>query len=135
MKKIKLVYVSLLIIVLASFSTLSIGAEAKRAWMTSACYKFNLTAWDKFSEEVTYLAKFKITSSNGEVFIAERHATDHNSAMVVFPDDFHEDKLNISASIDCFDGKTYKWEIYVNDALIDNGTIGFTRNNPRNKLK
>lgn len=135
MKKMKLVYVSLLIISLAYFSTLSIGAEMKRTWMRSACYKFNLTAWDKFSDEA-YVAKYKITSSKGEAFIAERNATDSNSAMVVFPDDFHDAKAkDIKASVDCFHGDKYTWEIYVEDILIDSGTIGFTRNKPRNTLK
>lgn len=134
MKKIKSVYVSLLLIILASFSTLSIGAEAKRAWMVSACYKFNLAVWDKFSNEAASV-KYTVTARDGSVFVAERGATDDpNPSAVVFPDDFHDAKVPaVSASVNCFYGEQYTWEVHVNGVLIDGGTIGFVRNKPRNK--
>lgn len=132
----KQLYASLLIIIFASISTQSIGAEENRAWMISACYKFRLAVWDKFEGEVGH-AKYVITSNNGSVFIAERKVTgDPNPSEVVFPDDFHDAKVpGVSASVNCFYGEQYTWEVYVNDVLKDSGTIGFTRNKPRNKLK
>ena len=130
MKKMKWIYAALIGIAFVSFSTLTIAEETKRAWMTSACYKFNLTAWDKFSEKA-YLAKYTITSGSGRAFVAQKNATGHNSAMVVFPDDFNDAKLNVPASVDCFDGEKYKWAIYVNGVLRDSGTIAFTRDKRR----
>jgi hypothetical protein len=134
MKNTKWIYAALLGIVLVSFSTLSIGEETKRAWMVSACYKFNLAVWDKFNSEVASV-KYTVTAKDGTVFVTERNATDDpNPSAVVFPDDFHDAKApKISASVNCFYGEPYTWEVYVNDVLIDSGTIGFMRNKPRNK--
>ena len=117
---------------LAFFSTLSVGKEANREWMTSACYKFRLAAWDKFNGPA-WDAKYVITSSKGRVFVAERHSdSDSNDFAVSFPDDFHDEKApDINASVDCFWGDTYTWKIYVNGKLRDSGTIGFHRNKPR----
>lgn len=128
MKRTKSISLSLLIILLTSFSTLSIGSETTRVWLTSACYTFHLSIWDKF-EGAAEPAKFVITSNNGRVFVAERSATgDPSSSEVIFPDNFRDAKSNRAASVDCFNGEKYTWEIYINDVLRDSGTIGFTRN-------
>lgn len=130
--KIKWAYAVLLGIVITSFLSLSIGAEMKRAWMPSACYKFNMDVMDKF-DGPAWNARYVITSSKERVFIAERiGASDSNSSAVVFPDDFHDAKApGVSASVDCFYGEKYTWQIYVDGELRDSGTIGFTRNKPR----
>lgn len=132
MKNMQRFNATLLAIVIAFCSMLSFGAETKRAWMPSACYKFNLDVMDKF-DGPAWNAKYVITSSKGRVFIAERiGASDSNSSAVVFPDDFRDAKVpGVSASVDCFYGEKYTWQIYVDGELRDSGTIGFTRNNPR----
>lgn len=127
MKNMKLVYATLLAIVIVFYSMLSFGAETKRAWMPSACYKFNLSVMDKFNSEAASV-KYTVITMDGIVFVAERSATDDpNPSEVVFPDDFHEAKLNVKAWVDCFGSEKYKWAIYINGVLIDSGTIGLTR--------
>lgn len=129
MKRMKLLYTYLLVIMLTSFSTVSIGAETQREWLTSVCYQLKLSVMDKFNGEVAYV-KYIVTSTDGSVYVAERNATgDSNSSEVIFPNDFHDVKLNMQASVDCHYGEKYKWAIYINNALIDNGTIAFTREN------
>jgi hypothetical protein len=122
------IYAILLGMVLVSISTLSTGEEVKRKWMTSACYKFRLAAWDKFNGE-PWSVRYVITSSQGRIFVAERDAASESSdAEVTFPDDFHDAKApKVSASANCFEGEKYTWKIYVDTILRDSGTIGFTR--------
>ena len=127
MNKTRLLYASLLAIVIASCSTLSIGQGAKREWQTSACYRFSLTIRDKASD-ASYIAKYRVTATDGTIFVAEKKATDDDSARVVFPDNFHEEKTNQKAWINCNYGEKYKWAIYANKVLIDSGMISLTRN-------
>lgn len=82
---------------------------------------------NKFSNNEIYAAKYIVKAADGRVFVAEKNATDMNSSEVVFPRDFRDAKLGISAWIDCHFGQNYVWQIYVNGVLKDSGTIGFTR--------
>jgi hypothetical protein len=127
MKTRKLYFVSLLAIVIGSYITLSVGEGNKREWITTACQHFDLTVRDNSSNTV-FFAKYVVTASNGMTFVSERKATDEDSARVVFPDSFHEVRTNQKAWVNCAYGEKYKWEIYVNDILIESGAISLTRN-------
>lgn len=103
-------------------------SESKRVWMSLACYKWNLGVWDKLMNG-PYPAKYVVKAGDGRTFIAEKHGDDDaNTAQVVFPDDFHDEKTNLKAWINCQYGENYTWAIYANDALIDSGAIAFSRN-------
>ena len=125
MKQMKFTYAFLIVFYFSTFSTISIGAETQRKWQISIpCNSFNLTVWDKFSSE-KYLARYVVTSSDGDVFVAEKNATDHNSAMVVFPNDFQEQKKKIQAWMSCVQ-MAYKWSVYVDNILVDKGLISYS---------
>ena len=127
MKPMKIFSSSLLVIVLALFSTLSAGEEVKRVWQTSACYQLTLSVWDKTSQG-RYLAKYIVRSADGRVFVAERKATeDTDTAEVIFPDNFRDENTKNKAWINCRYGENYSWDIYANGALIDSGTIVMSR--------
>ena len=127
----KLLYSSLLVTVLALFSTLSAGEEIKRAWQTSACYHLRLSVWDKMSQG-RYLAKYVVTSADGRIFVAEKKATDDTStAEVIFPDNFRDESSKLKAWINCRPGENYSWDIYANGTLIDSGTIVFSKKKPK----
>jgi hypothetical protein len=105
----------------------SFGAGLKPMWQTSACYQLRMSVNDKFSNDNSYVAKYIVKAADGRVFVAEKAATDMNSSEVFFPDSFRDEKLGISAFIDCHNGQQYTWQIYVDNVLKDSGTIGFTR--------
>ena len=128
MKQTKIFYSSLcMMTALVLFSAPSAGEEVKRVWQTSACYHLRLSVWDKMGQG-RFLAKYIVTSTDGRVFVAERKATDDiNSAEVFFPDHFRDAKSNIKAWVNCRYGENYSWDIYANGALIDSGTIVFSR--------
>lgn len=125
MKQMKLLYATLLAIVIASFSTLSFGEEIKRVWQLSECFTFRLAVRDKMLGG-EFTAKYVVRSSNGSTFIAEKKADDFESSRVVFPDDFYDEKTKLKAWIIC-DLMTYKWYIYANNTLVDKGTAAFAR--------
>jgi hypothetical protein len=127
MKRKNLFFVSLLAIVTVSYITPSIGEGIKREWITTACQHFDLTVRDP-SGNAPFFAKYVVTASNGMTFIAERKATEEDSARVVFPDSFHEMRTNQKAWTNCAYGEKYKWEIYANGNLIESGAISLTRN-------
>jgi hypothetical protein len=83
------------------------------------------------SSNAAYVAKYLVTASDGTIFVAEKSATDEDSARVVFPDNFHERKTNQKAWVNCEYGEKYKWEIFANSTLIDSGTIVLSRNKPK----
>lgn len=117
------------LIFLMCYVTPSFGAELKPIWQTSACYKLRLSVNDKLSNDNSYVAKYIVKAADGSVFVAEKVATDMNSSEVVFPEGFRDEKTKLQAYADCHYGQKYAWEIYVDNVLIDSGTIGFTRNN------
>jgi hypothetical protein len=127
-KNMKPLWTSLMLTLLVSFSTPSLGENEQKVWLTSVCYQFNLAVWDKRNQG-NYTAKYTVTSSDGRVFVAERFVSeDSNTAEVIFPDDFLEKRTNLKAWINCGNGERYTWAIYANDVLMDSGTIGLTRN-------
>ncbi len=130
MKLMKGLYSSLLVTVLILFSTHAAGEETKRSWQTSVCYHLQLSVWDKMNLG-DYLAKYTITSADGTVFVAEENAIEDSSAEVVFPDQFHDAKTKLKAWINCNNGENYTWNIYANGALVDSGTITFSRRKPK----
>ena len=127
MKRKNLLYASLLAISTASYLTLSSGQDTSREWQTTACQNFTLTVRDK-SGDAAFVAKYLVKSSDGRIFIAEKKATDDDSARVIFPDSFHEEKTSQKAWVDCSYGEKYRWEIYTNNELIESGTTTITRN-------
>ncbi len=130
MKLMKGLYSSLIVTVLILFSTNSAGEEAKRSWQTSVCYHLRLSVWDKMNLG-DYQAKYTVKSADGTVFVAEEKATEDSSAEVVFPDQFHDEKTKLKAWINCNNGENYTWNIYANGALVDSGTITFSRKKPK----
>jgi len=130
MKNISRLFVSILILV-GCYGPPAFAGELKPLWLTHACYEFTMSVNNKFSNAKNYVAKYVLKAAKGSIFVAKKTATDFNSAMVVFPKDFRNEKLGISASIDCYFGQQYTWEIYVDDVLKDSGTIGFTRKKNR----
>ena len=127
MKLEKKIFSSLCGMVLVLLATPTFGDEAKRVWQTSACYHLRLSVWDKMSQG-RFVAKYVVTSADGRVFTAEKKATDDiSSGEVFFPDHFRDAKTNIKAWVNCRYGENYSWEIYANGALIDSGTIVFSR--------
>ena len=100
-------------------------ARAEGVWLTSACYTFRLTVWDKLDDK-QFKAKYTVTSGHGHAFVAEKTAADSNSSEVIFPDDFKDSK-GLQAWVDCKEGERYLWRIYSNGVLRDSGTISFSR--------
>jgi hypothetical protein len=127
MKRTKTLLASLLALVVSSYITVSMGDGNKREWVTTACQHFDLTVRDK-SGNAAFSAKYVVTASNGMTFVAERKASDEDSARVIFPDSFREVRTNQKAWVNCAYGERYKWEIYANDVLIESGAISLTRN-------
>jgi hypothetical protein len=124
MGRINLLITFLALFCFIAFSASSMGANTPRKWLISIpCNSFKLTVWDKLSDK-QYLAKYVVTSSDGEVFVAERNATDHNSAMVVFPDDFQEQQKKIRAWMSCVQ-MSYKWSVYADNVLVDQGLVSY----------
>ena len=130
MRNKKLFFSSLLAIVFTFYWTLSIGEGNKREWQTTACQNFSLTVRDK-SSNAAYVAKYVVTASDGTFFVAEKKATDEDSARFTFPDNFYEGRSKQKAWVNCSYTEKYKWEIYTNNVLIDSGTIALTRNKPK----
>jgi hypothetical protein len=131
MKRTKWIFTALLVIIFTFLSTLSMGEETKRKWLGSACYQMRLGVWDKLMEG-PYLARYVFKSDDGRIFVAEKNGNDDsNTARVVFPDDFHEEKIFQGKTINmpagyCDDG-SYTWYIYANGILFDTGTIAFSK--------
>lgn len=130
MRNRKLLISSVLAIVATLYSTASSGEGNKREWQTTACQNFSLTVRDKASN-ATYIARYVVTASDGTIFVAEKRATDEDSARVVFPDNFYEGRRRQKAWVNCSYAERYKWEIYTDNVLIDSGTTALTRNKPK----
>lgn len=118
-----------LALLLITYGASSFSKELKPIWLTNACYQLRLSVNDKLSVREIYTAKYVVKATDGKTYVAERSATakDITSSEVIFPDGFKEEKTSLQAYADCHYGKQYTWEIYVDGALIDSGTIGFTR--------
>ena len=130
MRNTKLLISSLLAIVITLYLPVSSGEGNKREWQTTACQNFALTVRDKASN-AAYVAKYVVTASDGTIFVAEKKATDEDSARVVFPDNFYEERRRQKAWVNCSYAEKYKWEIYTNNVLIESGTTALTRNKPK----
>ncbi|MDO8989728.1 MAG: hypothetical protein Q7U91_08845 [Sideroxyarcus sp.] len=127
MKPPKLFCASLLAISLALFATLSAGEEQKRSWETAFCFHFSLTVWDKQVQD-RYSAKYVVTATDGSVFVAEKSGVrDSDTAQVIFPDNFRDQKTNLKAWVNCSYGETYNWEVYVNGALVESGRFAVSK--------
>ncbi|GAB5606509.1 hypothetical protein [Sideroxyarcus sp. TK5] len=130
MTKSKLLSATMLAIVIAFCSALSFGEEAKRAWRGSACYQMRLGVWDKLMEG-PYLARYVFKTDDGRIFVAERNGDDDsNTAEVVFPDDFQEERMFQGKKVilpagHCSQG-SYTWYIYANGVLFETGKIAFS---------
>jgi hypothetical protein len=112
--------------------------NSQRVWVGSACYKLNLAVWDKLMNG-PYRAKYIVKSEDGRVFVTEKAGNDDsNSAQVVFPDDFREEKIfqgrKLSLPAGHCSHENYTWYIYANDVLFDTGTIKFSRKGVSRKV-
>jgi hypothetical protein len=125
MKQMKLLYATLLAIIIAFYSTITVGEETKRVWQLSECFTFRLAVRDKMLGG-EFTAKYVVRSSDGTTFIAEKRADDFESSRVLFPDDFYDEKTKLKAWIIC-DLMTYKWYIYADNTLVDKGIASFAR--------
>lgn len=124
MKRTKLIYVTALAIFFAFHSVLSSGEGFKRVWQVSSCSTFSLAVRDKMISG-EFIAKYVVRSTDGDVFIAEKKADDFESARVIFPDDFHDERTKLRMGMSCH--MTYKWYIYADGILVDKGTASFSR--------
>lgn len=128
MKTINILCLILLASGLALFTTISTAEEKiKRQWQAAACFHFSLSVWDKKSQG-RYLAKYVVTTTDGQVFVAEKNAGDNpDTAEVIFPDNFRDKNTDLKAWINCSQGESYEWEMYADGSLVESGTFVISR--------
>src|SRR5450830_1150563 len=82
-------------------------ADLKPVWLTVACYKVTLNAFDKLDGISSHHIRYDVKADDGSEFSAERDSERFKSeeSQVVFPDDFFNNKLHLPASVDCNYGK------------------------------
>lgn len=116
-------------------SSFSMAESLPPVWLSSVCFKIPLHVWDKLGVRGSFIVKYIITEDGGRVYVAEKRGFADNveSASVNFPDDFVEIKTGLPAYASCASGAHYKWKIYVDKKLVDNGFFDFGRygRNPR----
>ena len=93
----------------------------KPVWVSAISCKLRLSVWNRWDANPTYTAKYIVKTKNGLTLIAEKEGVAHEpeSSEVVFPDDFFVEGTRIQPS--CTNGADYRWEIYVNNVLVDKG--------------
>ena len=116
-------------------SSFSMAESLPPVWLSSVCFKIPFDVWDKLGVRRSFVVKYSITEDDRRVYVAERRGSAENaeSASVNFPDDFVEMKTGLPAYAGCASGAHYKWKIYVDKKLVDNGFFYFGRSgrNPR----